>query len=170
VRILAVVIDHPQGAVMNRFFRGVPLAIGAGLMLLLAPDALANQAAKGSRPAPGDKEEIAVDVNGATVSVDKNGKLRAPTREEAAALLEAMSKHLDQSTDGLQVRTFPDGTRTVDLQDRFQDVSLAKVQGGKVVTTCVATKAEAKAFLQATGSEAPRTTPARQAAVQLEVK
>jgi len=148
-----------------------PLAIGAGLILLVAPDALANQAAKGNRPAAaGDKEEIAVDVNGATVSVDKHGKLRAPTREETAALLEAMSKHLDQSTDGLQIRTLPDGTRTVDLQDRFQDVSLAKVQGGKVVTACVGTKAEARTFLEKTGSEPSRTKPAKQAAVQLEVK
>ena len=81
-----------------------------------------------------------------------------------------MSRHLDQSTDGLQVRTFPDGTKTVDLQDRIQDLSLAKGEGGKVVTVCVATRAEAKAFLQKSATEAPRPKPAEPAASPLEEK
>lgn len=153
---------------MTRFSRGVPPALVAGLILLAAPAALAHQTAKGERPsAAGDKEEIAVDASGASVAVDKSGKLRQPTREEAAALLESMAKHLDQGTEGLQVRTLPDGSKTVDLQDRFQDVSLAKMEGGKVVTACVGTKAEAKAFLSGKATATPAPKPAT---VQLEEK
>jgi hypothetical protein len=150
---------------MIRFTHGVPLALGAGLILTSAA-ALANHAAQGNR---GVDEEVAVDVNGARVAVDKNGKLRAPTPEEAAALLQAVSKYTNQSAEGLQVVTLPDGTKTVDLQDRFQSVSLARVQGGQVVTTCVGTQAEAKAFLESKAPKA-KAKKAKKAAAAKEVK
>ncbi len=156
---------------MNRHFHGVPFALGVAVALLAAPVALGAEVAKGNRPSlRGDQEEVQVDASGATVAVEKGGKLRAPTREEAAVLLEAMGKYLDQSSAGLQVKTLSDGTKTVDLQDRFQDLSLAKIEGGKVVTTCVGTRDEAKVFLERKGTAAPVAKSSRQPASDLEEK
>ena len=144
------------------FLFRAPAVLGASLMLLSAPAAWAGNAAKGQRPAGAGaaEEETAVDVAGATVAVDKDGKLRPPTREEAAALVAAMGRFLDQGSEGLQVRVLPDGSKTVDLQDRFQDVALAKVEGGRVVTACVGTAAEATAFLRGSQTPAPRAKKA----------
>jgi len=100
----------------------------------------------------------------ATVAVDpETRKLRQPTREEVEELLRGMERHLDQSSAGLTAVTRPDGVVLVDLQDRFQSVSVAKVENGRVATRCVSTSGEARAFLDGPASNPqpkPAATPA----------
>jgi hypothetical protein len=97
--------------------------------------------------------------NDQIVSVDANGKVKAPSPEEVAKITKETDKNLSQSTQGLVVVTREDGSRHVDLQDRFQAVSLAKVGAdGKVQTECVTSKDEAKKFLES--DTKPATKPA----------
>jgi hypothetical protein len=99
-------------------------------------------------------------------SVDANGKVRTPTPEEVKKITDDTNKNLSHSTQGLVVVKRVDGSRFVDLQDRFQSVSLAKVGAdGKVQTECVNSKEEAKKFL-----ETDTRPAAKPATVELETK
>jgi hypothetical protein len=83
----------------------------------------------------------------AQVAQDSDGALRAPTAEEARALVEAMGESLSQSDRGLAERQLADGAATLDLQGRFESLTLARTEGGRVVTRCTDTAAEADRFL-----------------------
>lgn len=87
---------------------------------------------------------------GQSVAVDpQTGKLRPPTPEEARQLGTALKKYLNRSSQGLTVKTHPNGTQSVDLQGRFQSVSLAKVNAdGSASEKCVTSMQEAEQFLQ----------------------
>jgi len=104
--------------------------------------------------------------NAQIASVDANGKLRAPTPEEVQKINKDTANNLSHSTKGLVIEKREDGSRHVDLQDRFQSVSLAKVGAdGKVQTECVNSKEEATKFLKSEAKPAPK--PAK---VELETK
>ena len=118
------------------------LAVTLTALLGMPGLALAQHAAKAN---PKDKD-VAADA--AQVAVDpKTHELRQPTREEVEELLEAMKPYLDQSSEGLTPVTYPDGTIGLDLQDRFQSVSVARVDSDEVHARCVTTPDEARAFL-----------------------
>lgn len=91
---------------------------------------------------------------GLNAAVDKTtGKLRALNADEARTLIEAMGRFLDQSSEGLVSVYHPNGMVTMDLDDRFQSVSLARVRtDGAVDMRCVGSVAEARAYL---GETAP---------------
>lgn len=94
---------------------------------------------------------------GVQVAIDRDGALRVPTADETAALLQDMARYTDQSTAGLKVRFLANGTRTVNLEGRFQDVAIARMVNGQVEFACVDSVADAKAFLL---RAAPRTAVA----------
>ena len=87
---------------------------------------------------------------GQTVAVDpQTGKLRPPTPDEARQLGMALRNYLNRSTQGLVVKTHPNGAQSVDLQGRFQSVSLAKVNpDGTTSEKCVTNLHEADEFLK----------------------
>src|SRR3954469_5985946 len=71
--------------------------------------------------------------NAQVASVDANGKVRTPTPEEVKKITDDTNRNLSHSTAGLVVVNREDGSKHVDLQDRFQAVSLAKIGAdGKV--------------------------------------
>lgn len=88
-------------------------------------------------------------VAGQQVTVDRaTGKLRPPTPEEARRLAEGMQKMLNRSSDGLTVVEHPDGSKSVNLEGRFQSLSVGKVNSdGTVSTKCVTNLNEAEAFV-----------------------
>ncbi|HSN91274.1 MAG TPA: hypothetical protein VLS93_08595 [Anaeromyxobacteraceae bacterium] len=86
-------------------------------------------------------------VVSAQVAVDEDGALRAPTAEESKALADATGDALSQSDKGLSERRLPDGTVQVDLQGRFESLSVARVVNGQVVARCVTSPGEAADFL-----------------------
>lgn len=96
------------------------------------------------------------------------GRLRQVTADEARALMAGMERFLDQrSSDLLPVR-HANGALSIDLQDRFQSVSVARLRNdGTVDTQCVTTPGEARAYLGL-----PASTPAKRIApvVMLEEK
>ena len=129
--------------------------VAALALLASAGPAEAQHAGKGK-----DKFETDAPAAGQVAAVDAQGKLRPPTREEVKALLEAADRSLLQSADGLRERQLPNGAVVVDLDGRFESVSLAKIEGGKVSTRCVESPEEARRFLEPGSPPPARRAPA----------
>ncbi len=116
--------------------------------------ALATSAAAVAQQAPSPKTDAAggyayVPFAGQMVAIDRQtGKLRPPTPEEARKLAEGLKDFLSRSDQGLTIVTHPNGAQSVDLQGRFQSVTLAKInRDGSSSTKCVTSMPEARAFL-----------------------
>jgi hypothetical protein len=127
------------------------------LLLAAASPALAQHAAKKDHAAPSDD---AAEVTGLTAAVDPaTGKLRALTPEEARALLDGISRYVDQSSDGLAQQNYSDGSASIDLDERFQSVVVARAGAdGKAAARCVTSLAEANSFRAVRDGEA-KTAP-----------
>ena len=131
-----------------------------GIALLLATSTLAA-AQKSVETKP--EHYANVPFAGQSVAVDpQTGKLRPPTPEEARQLGMALRKYLSRSSQGLTVKTHPNGAQSVDLQGRFQSVSLAKINpDGSASEKCVTSMQQAEQFLNSsfakkkTGSRVP---------------
>jgi len=107
---------------------------------LIAGTAYAQHAGKGH----GNDSDTS---NSARVGVDGSGRLRALSQDEARELVAGMARFVDQSDAGLKSTQLPFGVM-LDLEDRFQSVSLARLAGdGSVVTQCVGGAGEALDFL-----------------------
>jgi hypothetical protein len=65
------------------------------------------------------------------------GQIRPLTQEEAQRLAEGIKELVNPSTEGLKTVRHPDGTITMDLDGRFQNVTLAKRTENGVAQTCV---------------------------------
>jgi hypothetical protein len=98
---------------------------------------------------------------GQSVAIDRQtGKLRPPTPDEARQLGAALKNYLNRSSQGLVVKTHPNGMQSVDLQGRFQSVSLAKINpDGSTSERCVTNMREAQDFL--TGTPSKQKPPGR---------
>ena len=86
---------------------------------------------------------------GQTVAIDRQtGKLRPPTPDEARKLAAGLKNFLNRSDQGLAITTHPNGAQSVDLQGRFQSVTLAKInRDGSASEKCVTSVREAREFL-----------------------
>lgn len=104
----------------------------------------AEPAAAAAQPADGFVE---VEVGGRKVRVNAQALQQGPlTRDEAHALAEQLEGN--RTSDGLVQEKHEDGTVAVDLQGRFQNVTLAKRNDdGSVSAACVDTPESAGAFL-----------------------
>jgi len=76
---------------------------------------------------------------GMIVALDpETGTFGMPTPEQARELEEQMKASLSHSDEGLEFIDHPDGSTSVDLQGRFQNMSIAHIgPDGRVHTTCV---------------------------------
>jgi hypothetical protein len=83
------------------------------------------------------------------VIVDQTtGQRRKPTDEEIEALVVQVSALTNRSSEGLTVTKRPDGTQMMDLQDRFNNVALARAnEDGTTSVRCVTSMEEAAEFL-----------------------
>ncbi|HEY0379573.1 MAG TPA: hypothetical protein VGC87_21825 [Pyrinomonadaceae bacterium] len=134
-------------------------AVAAAIFVLIAGTAATAQTGHikksqsdkaASRAADEDADEYeSVEVAGQTVAVDKKtGKLRQPTRDEAAALAEGMKKLVNQSADGLTPVYHGNGSISLDLQDRYQTIAVAKKNpDGTLTEACLSSPPEVDAFL-----------------------
>jgi hypothetical protein len=134
--------------------RALLLAAAVATLIGIPDRAVAQHAGKGQAR----NQDVAAE--GAQVAADpQSGKLRPPTREEVEALLQGMKPYLDQSSEGLPTIQGAGGAVGVDLQDRFQNVSVARVTPGGVQTECVTTSAEAREFLERSPSPPETKAP-----------
>jgi hypothetical protein len=89
-----------------------------------------------------------IKVAGQDVQIDGKGQLRPLTPEEAQKLADGLKGMLNKSTEGLVAEHQADGSVSVDLQDRFQNVTVARENAdGTVTTACVDNPRAAGAFL-----------------------
>ena len=132
-----------------------------GRTLLLGVTVFAFLLAVGTLAAaqkPGNKNSehyTNVPFAGQTVAVDpQTGKLRPPTPEEARQLAMALRNYLNRSSQGLTVKTHLNGAQSVDLQGRFQSVSLAKINpDGSASEKCVTSMQQAEQFLNSSAGK-----------------
>lgn len=118
-------------------------SVSLALALAATADAQAGQAGKGN-----GKDDDGSPGNSGQAAANRGNGLRAPTREETEALLQQMSRYTDQSSAGLTIRSMPNGARMVDLQDRFQEIAIAKKGANGVEFACVDSVSQARAFLE----------------------
>jgi hypothetical protein len=116
-----------------------------------------------------NKNYVTVKVAGRNVQVDsQTGQIKELTPEEKQKLAAGLKQVINQSTDGLVQVQHSDGSVSMDLEGRFQDVMVArKNDDGTLSTSCVNNPQAAGAFFgidpqlierqpnnQATGNEA----------------
>jgi hypothetical protein len=91
---------------------------------------------------------VKVKVAGHDVEVDsQTGKMKPLTPEEAQKLAAGLKQMVNQSTEGLEQVHHADGSVSIDLQDRFQNVTVARVnEDGTVSQSCVDNPQAAGAF------------------------
>jgi len=99
-------------------------------------------------PKKPNKNYVTMKVAGQDVQVDsQTGEIQQLTPEEAEKLAAGLKPMLNQSTEGLVQFHHPDGSVSVDLQGRFQDVTVARVnKDGTVSQSCVNNPKAAGAF------------------------
>jgi hypothetical protein len=95
-----------------------------------------------------DKKYRTVKVAGQDVQVDsQTGQIKPLTPEEARKLAEGLKGMLNKSTEGLVEKHNHDGSVSVDLEGRFQNVTVARVnKDGTVSQSCVDNPRAAAAF------------------------
>jgi hypothetical protein len=78
-------------------------------------------------------------IGNQTVQIDpQTGQLKPLTPEEAKRLADGVKELANQSTEGLQQVRHPDGTVSMDLDGRFQNVAVARKEAdGTVTQSCI---------------------------------
>ena len=95
------------------------------------------------------KKYMNLKVAGQDVQVDgQTGKLKPLTAQEAQNLAEGLKKMVNKSADGLKEVQHEDGSVTMDLEGRFQNVVVARErEDGSLSMSCVDTPRAAAAAL-----------------------
>jgi hypothetical protein len=132
--------------------------------LLLATPALAQHAGTTTEDEGQAAEAVAPSANrAARFAAPEAVSLRPVSPEDARALVSDIARLVDQSDVGLTVkRSAGTATVSVNLDERFQNVTLARVGvDGKPAARCVSSVAEARQFLQQPAAKAARQPLAR---------
>lgn len=95
-----------------------------------------------------DKKYVKVKVAGQDVLVDsQTGQIKPLTQEEARQLADGLKGMLNKSTEGLVEVQNGDGSVSMDLQGRFQNVTVARVNtDGTISQSCVDNPRAAASF------------------------
>lgn len=109
-----------------------------------------DKEAKGPQADKADPNYVTVKVAGQQVQVDsQTGKIKPLTPEEAKKLAQGIKGLANQSTDGLTPIYQLDGSVSINLQDRFQNVAIAKKNPDDTVSqSCVDNPQSAAEFFE----------------------
>jgi hypothetical protein len=149
--------------------------LGAGVVTAVA--SYTSQSVQSPLPAPTNVPTAAapaggyvtVEVNGKRLRVNAQTLQQSPlTQEQAQQIADALKEN--KSTQGLVEVRHEDGSVSMDLEGRFQNVTIAKRNDdGSVTTACVDSPEAASGFLNnreatpaTTGSETPRKAAVRE--------
>jgi hypothetical protein len=128
----------------RRFPRPSVMIIAAVALVAIAAITVVSRQSGGSetagpQKATADKKYTTVKVAGQDVQVDsQTGQMKPLTPEEAKRLAEGLKGMLNKSTEGLVQEQNADGSVSMDLQGRFQNVTVAREnEDGTVTTSCV---------------------------------
>jgi hypothetical protein len=121
-----------------------------------------------------------VEIAGQKVEVDGQGQIKPLTPEEARKLADGLKVMLNRSSDGLEAVKQADGSVSMDLQGRFQNVAVAKrTADGSVAQSCVDNSQSAAAFfeidpqlfaVQTKNSHSQKTNSSAQASIRTPAK
>ena len=113
-----------------------------------------------------------IKVVGQDVHVDgETGQIRALTPDEKEKLAAGLKDLINNSTEGLNTVHHADGSMSVDVEGRFQNVTVARVNtDGSVAQSCVDNPKAAGAFFgidpklieHPEGSAVPRNKPSKE--------
>lgn len=162
-----------KGGVKGRSEAGRTRAFRAGIIAFAlfgacAATAVAKYGTRGSEPARAERDSVAtaqpadgfvtVEVGGKRISVNAKTLQQGPlTQEQSRQIADALEGN--KSTDGLVQTQHADGTVSMDLQGRFQNVVMAeKNDDGSVSTACVDTPEAARSFLRREDGTPPTAT------------
>jgi hypothetical protein len=128
----------------------VALLAIAAVTVVSRQRASANVAAATERNLQVGKESkfMTVKVAGQDVQVDsQTGQIKPLTPEEAQKLAAGLADMVNQSTEGLEQVQHADGSVSMDLKGRFQNVTVARInQDGSLTQSCVDNPQSAGAF------------------------
>lgn len=146
------------------------------LFIFFVSDAATAQV-KATEPAePQTTTTTVVTINGQQIKINaQTGRLLRPlTAEEAQVLADGMKESLSKSTEGLVITKYADGTEEMDLEGRFQSLTIGRTNAdGRVETECVGTPQAANAFFgielveTATPKDIKDASPATKTAPQM---
>jgi hypothetical protein len=117
-----------------------------------------------------NQKYLTVKVAGQEVQVNpQTGQVRQMTPEQAQRLADSLKTMLNKSSEGLVQEQHPDGSVSMDLQGRFQNVVVARVEAdGTVTQSCIDKPKQAASFFgidpALLGVEAQERTTVQQAA------
>ena len=99
-------------------------------------------------PSETGKKYVTVKVAGREVQVDpQTGQIKPLSPEEAKQMADGLKTMLNKSTEGLVQVQNPDGSVSVDLQGRFQNVAVARVNDdGSLEQSCIDEPQQAAQF------------------------
>ena len=137
----------PRWAVTGALVAMVILAIAAVTVASRNKGTKASAAERSPKVA-NKSNFVTVKVAGQDVQVDsQTGQIKALTPEEAQKLAAGLAVMVNQSTDGLVQVQHDDGSVSMDLEGRFQNVTVARVnQDGSLSQSCVDNPQAAAAF------------------------
>jgi hypothetical protein len=127
----------------------VVLAVGAMAAVSIQSDTSKSQAGKAESSMTNGKNSTHLAMlNGRRVEVNnQTGGVRPLTPEEAQRLADGIAPLVNQSDEGLKQVQHPDGSVSMNLEGRFQNVSVAqKNEDGTVSESCVNSPETAAAF------------------------
>jgi hypothetical protein len=133
------------------------IVVATLILAISAISVLSRQTAKVKEPNGQEALTAAPKVNKTTVIVrtagqdlpaqNQSDEIQPLTPQEAEKLAEGLKPMLNQSTEGLVQVQHPDGSVSMDLQGRFQNVTVARVnKDGTVTQSCVDNPRAAGAF------------------------
>lgn len=160
----------------------IGIAVGAtvliGVVTALSMQGRQTQMSKVNERKPQVAEQrsshyVTLNAAGQTVAIDRQtGQTRPLTQDEARRLAEGIKQLVNQSSAGLVQVKRADGSVSMDLQGRFQNVMLAKKEAdGSVSEVCVDNVDSAAAFFEidpALVGAAARTASSRPVSTKLE--
>ncbi|MGH9932594.1 MAG: post-PEP-CTERM-1 domain-containing protein [Pyrinomonadaceae bacterium] len=122
-------------------------ALGAMATVSLRGQAKASRPQTGSSPTNDARANLRFRA-GAPIPLDpQTGQVRPLTQQEAERLAAEIKQLVNQSTDGLRSVRHPNGSVSMDLQGRFQNIAVAKLDtDGKLVQSCIDNPESAAAF------------------------
>jgi hypothetical protein len=126
----------------------VLVAIGAITVISRQSGAAKTRFALQTSQAVKNQQHVNVKVAGQDVQVDpQTGQVRSLTPEQARRLAEGLKRMLNKSSEGLVQEQHADGSVSMDLQGRFQNVAVARVEpDGTVTQSCIDKPAQAASF------------------------
>jgi hypothetical protein len=140
----------PQGRRLSLIIVLVVAAIIALAAITVASKQLGNSSETAVKAATAEsgKKYVTVKVAGRDVQVDpQTGQIKPLTADEAKQLADGLKTMLNKSTDGLVQVQNADGSVSMDLQGRFQNVAVARVNAdGTLEQSCLDDPEQAAQF------------------------